>query len=123
MDYKHVAKEVLKFVGGKENVSHLEHCSTRLRFSLIDNKKANVEELKKIPGVIVVKMTGQCQVVIGNEVIEVYDEVIKLMGPSFGNVAQSNTQQISTFNKIYEIFYFFYVHLFIPLKSLVFLLI
>lgn len=93
MDYKHVAKEVLKFVGGKENVSHLEHCSTRLRFSLIDNKKANVEELKKIPGVIAVKMTGQCQVVIGNEVIEVYDEVIKLMGPSFGNVAQSNTQQ------------------------------
>lgn len=39
MDYTQVAKDVLKHVGGKENIAHLEHCSTRLRFTLIDQKK------------------------------------------------------------------------------------
>jgi beta-glucoside PTS system EIICBA component len=80
MNYKQTATEVLKNVGGKENISHFEHCSTRLRFSLIDNSKANIETLKSIPGVLAVKMTAQCQVVIGNDVVEVYDEVIKLIG-------------------------------------------
>ncbi|EHS55975.1 beta-glucoside-specific PTS transporter subunit IIABC [Paenibacillus sp. Aloe-11] len=79
MDYKQTAAEVLKHVGGKENISHLEHCSTRLRFSLIDNSKADVKRLESIPGVIAVKMTGQCQVVIGNEVVEVYDAVNQLL--------------------------------------------
>ncbi|MDF1510295.1 beta-glucoside-specific PTS transporter subunit IIABC [Robertmurraya sp. DFI.2.37] len=85
MDYKQTATAVLKNVGGKENVSHFEHCSTRLRFSLIDSSKANVEKLEEVPGVIAVKMNAQCQVVIGNEVVEVYDEVIKLLGPNIGH--------------------------------------
>ena len=42
MDYTQVAKDVLQHVGGKENIAHLEHCSTRLRFTLIDQKKADV---------------------------------------------------------------------------------
>jgi PTS system beta-glucosides-specific IIC component len=89
MDYKHIATEVLKNVGGKENISHFEHCSTRLRFSLIDSSKANVEKLKSIHGVLAVKMTGQCQVVIGNEVVEVYDEVIKLIGSPTANTGSA----------------------------------
>ncbi|MFB5763959.1 beta-glucoside-specific PTS transporter subunit IIABC [Paenibacillus medicaginis] len=80
MDYKQTAAEVLKHVGGKENIAHFEHCSTRLRFSLVDNSKADVKRLESIPGVIAVKMTGQCQVVIGNEVVEVYDAVNHLLG-------------------------------------------
>lgn len=79
MDYKQIAAEVVKHIGGKENVSHFEHCSTRLRFSLYDNSKADVEELQQIPGVLTVKTGVQCQVVIGNEVVEVYNEVIKLL--------------------------------------------
>ncbi|MCS0543621.1 PTS transporter subunit EIIB, partial [Aeromonas veronii] len=71
---------VLSNVGGKENVSHFEHCSTRLRFTLNNDSKAKVDKLQQIPGVLAVKMTAQCQVVIGNDVVEVYDEVIKLMG-------------------------------------------
>ena len=58
MDYKQTASEVLKNVGGKENVSHFEHCSTRLRFSLVDSSKVNVEKLEQVPGVIAVQMTG-----------------------------------------------------------------
>lgn len=80
MNYKQTAAEILKNVGGKENISHFEHCSTRLRFSLADNKKADVKKLEAVEGVMAVKMTGQCQVVIGNDVVEVYDEVMKLIG-------------------------------------------
>lgn len=78
-DYKTLAAEILKLVGGEKNVSHLEHCSTRLRFSLVDSSKAAVEELKATKGVMSVIMTAQCQVVIGNDVIEVYDELMKLV--------------------------------------------
>ena len=78
MDYKSMAAEILKNVGGEKNVSHFEHCSTRLRFSLADPAKANLEALKKINGVMGVVMKGQCQVIIGNNVIEVYEEIMKL---------------------------------------------
>lgn len=78
MDYKKIATDILKNIGGEKNVNHLEHCSTRLRFTLADDSKVNMEELKKINGVLGVVMTGQCQVIIGNNVIEVYDELVKI---------------------------------------------
>lgn len=90
MNYKEVASKILKAVGGDENVQHLEHCSTRLRFSLVDNNKVKTEELEKIPEVLGVKQNAQCQVIIGNAVIEVYDEVKKLI---------SNKDTNSNYNK------------------------
>ncbi len=81
-DYKKIAAEILRNVGGEENVAHLEHCSTRLRFTLADSGKADVEALKKINGVMGVVMTAQCQVIIGNDVIEVYDALQEIA--SFG---------------------------------------
>lgn len=78
-NYKQTAADVLRLVGGEKNVSQLEHCSTRLRFTLADPAKADVAGLKKTPGVMGVITGGpQCQVVIGNDVIEVYDELLKL---------------------------------------------
>lgn len=72
-NYKQTAADVLRLVGGEKNVAQLEHCSTRLRFSLTDSSKADVDALKKTPGVMGVITGGpQCQVVIGNDVIEVY---------------------------------------------------
>ncbi|GGO02532.1 PTS transporter subunit EIIB [Saccharibacillus kuerlensis] len=56
MDYKRTASEVLKNVDGKENVAHFEHCSTRLRFSLKDDSKADVAKLESTEGVMAVKM-------------------------------------------------------------------
>lgn len=79
MSYKEVAAKILKAVGGDENVEHLEHCSTRLRFNLIDNSKVKIKDLESIPEVIAVKQNVQCQVIIGNAVVEVYDEVKKLI--------------------------------------------
>lgn len=88
-DYKKTATEVLRLVGGEKNVSHLEHCSTRLRFTLVDPGKADQAALKKTPGVMGVVASGpQCQVVIGNDVIEVYDEIMK-MAKFFGITLQN----------------------------------
>ncbi|WP_238902935.1 PTS transporter subunit EIIC [Clostridium sp. YIM B02506] len=81
MDHKKVATEVLKAVGGKENVNNLTHCVTRLRFKLKDEQIVKKEEVEKIDGVIqVIEKGGQYQVVIGNQVQSVYNEVAKLIG-------------------------------------------
>lgn len=77
-NYDELAKDIVAHVGGEENVSSLKHCVTRLRFVLKDESKADTDYLKKRDGVITVaKAGGQYQVVIGNEVADVYDAVLK----------------------------------------------
>lgn len=58
MAYEKLVKEILKDVGGKENINGLTHCITRLRFNLKDEEKANTEELKEVPGVVTVVQSG-----------------------------------------------------------------
>lgn len=80
MNHKKVAEEVVNAIGGKENVTSLTHCITRLRFKLKNTEIPNKEEVEKIEGVVsVVEKGGQYQVVIGNQVEPVFDEVIKLI--------------------------------------------
>lgn len=81
MNYKQVATEVLAAVGGKENIISVVHCITRLRFKLKDTGIPKKEAVEKINGVIsVIEKGGQYQVVIGNEVEPVFNEVKKLIG-------------------------------------------
>lgn len=81
ISYSKIATEIIKNVGGKDNIKSLIHCITRLRFYLKDESLTNKEELKKIPKVIeVAKGGGQYQIVIGQEVTNVYDEIIKQIG-------------------------------------------
>ena len=54
MKYEKLAKDIIKNVGGKENVNSLTHCVTRLRFKLKDESKANTEVLKNMDGVVTV---------------------------------------------------------------------
>lgn len=77
MDYKKTALEILKHIGGEKNVVSLEHCSTRLRFILADRSKADADAVRKIPGVMGVTDKVQFQIIIGNSVVEVYDEIMK----------------------------------------------
>lgn len=75
------ANELVKKVGGKENVSNLIHCVTRLRFYLKDESKADTEGIKNMPGVIsVVKAQGQYQVVVGNKVNDYFAAVMDTLG-------------------------------------------
>lgn len=78
--YHALAKDIVKNVGGKENVTGLVHCITRLRFTLKDEEKAKDEILKNMDGVVtVMKSGGQYQVVIGNHVPEVFEDVMELL--------------------------------------------
>ena len=80
MDYKNIAKEILSKIGGKENVNEVTHCMTRLRFKVKNSSMVNKDSLSKIEGVItVVESMGQIQVVIGNKVGKVYEEIIKIV--------------------------------------------
>ncbi|EES74505.1 PTS system trehalose-specific IIBC component [Paenibacillus sp. oral taxon 786 str. D14] len=82
-NYTQPANDLLKHVGGRENISVVTHCATRMRFVLNDPKKADVEQIRAIK---LVKGTftqaGQFQVIIGNEVASFYNEFIKIAGVS-----------------------------------------
>lgn len=79
MKYEQLAKDIIANVGGKENVSSVVHCITRLRFKLKDESKANTEVLKNMDDVVtVMKSGGQYQVVIGNHVPDVYKAVVSV---------------------------------------------
>ena len=79
MDAKKTAQQVLEQVGGAENVTFLTHCVTRLRFNLKSMDGVDEAKVKAVPGVVgVVNKGGQYQVIIGNEVAAVYDELMKL---------------------------------------------
>jgi len=79
MSNEKLARDILKSVGGEDNVLSLVHCATRLRFKLKDPTLANKSETQNLPGVItVVESGGQYQVVIGNTVGEVYKDIIKI---------------------------------------------
>ena len=84
-NYEQLAKDIIKNVGGKENVLSLTHCVTRLRFQLKDEGKANTDVLKNMDGVVTVMQTaGQYQVVIGNHVPDVFKDVCEVAGISGG---------------------------------------
>ena len=70
--YETLAQEIVKNIGGSDNVISLTHCITRLRFKLKDESIAKDEVLKNLDGVVtVMKSGGQYQVVIGNAVADV----------------------------------------------------
>lgn len=75
------AKLLLEYIGGKDNIKAVTHCVTRMRFVLINEKKADVkkiESLKSAKGTFT--QAGQFQVIIGNEVSEFYNEFTKIAG-------------------------------------------
>lgn len=73
MDYKKLAQQILEYVGGKDNVTGLIHCATRLRFNLKDESKADTKVIQALSGISgVVSKGGQYQVIIGSDVPNVY---------------------------------------------------
>lgn len=79
--YTEDAKELLRYVGGKENIAAVSHCMTRMRFVLNEPKKADIgkiEAMKAVKGSFT--QTGQFQVIIGNTVAEFYNDFIAVSG-------------------------------------------
>lgn len=101
--YELLAKEIVKQIGGEDNVISLTHCITRLRFRLKDEKKANDDVLKGMDGIVtVMKSGGQYQVVIGNHVPVVYEEVMKLL-PLEEQSTEEAVEQGNVFNRMIDI--------------------
>ena len=79
--YAQDAEELLRLVGGKENIAAVSHCVTRMRFVLTDTSKADVEAIEAMK---VVKgcftQAGQFQVIIGNAVADFYNDFVKVAG-------------------------------------------
>lgn len=91
--YEAAAKDILSAIGGAENVDAARHCQTRLRFVLKDQEKVNREALEAIPAVLkVVPTEGMYQVVIGPDVANCYEEVVKLLPDSIAE-AQGDRNQ------------------------------
>ncbi|MHC9537369.1 beta-glucoside-specific PTS transporter subunit IIABC [Dellaglioa sp. BT-FLS60] len=112
MNYTDSAKLIIKHVGGKENIAKLIHCSTRLRFTLNDFDKADLENLKKVEGVLgAVIAAGQCQVIIGNAVVEMYDAVMSQLGKINNQPRNTNLPK----QKWYQILLDFIIAIFQPL--------
>lgn len=79
--YNELAQTILENIGGEENISNMTHCMTRLRFNLKDQSKVNEESLKSTSGVLgVVQSGGQYQIIIGQTVNKVYNNLLELTG-------------------------------------------
>ena len=104
MDPKKTAAEILANVGGKENISDVSHCFTRLRLVLKDESKANKDVVEHTEGVIqVVEAGGQFQVVLGAKVTKVYDEIVPMIGiEGSGEVAADDDAKGNLGNRILQ---------------------
>lgn len=100
--YEQLAKTIIENVGGKENINGLTHCITRLRFKLKDESKANDEVLKNTEGIVtIMKSGGQYQVVIGNHVPAVYEDVVEVS--KLDPQTASSEENHGLFNKFIDI--------------------
>lgn len=76
-DYKKLGEEIVTLLGGADNIAKLLHCATRLRFTLQDTGKADLEKLRGLPGVMgAVTAPDGIQVIIGNDVVKAYDAIL-----------------------------------------------
>ena len=96
-NYKKISDDIIAAAGGTDNILSASHCMTRLRLNLKDNSKLNIEEAKKIPGVLnVVTQNGEQQFVIGQDVPSLYEEVIKNDIKAAGSVDDADALKTDT---------------------------
>ena len=80
-DYKALAAGIIKQAGGADNIVSATHCMTRLRLVLRDRSKFDTDAVKQVPGVLnVIIQNGEYQVVVGQDVPDLYEEVVKIDG-------------------------------------------
>ncbi|MCD8028191.1 MAG: PTS transporter subunit EIIC [Erysipelotrichaceae bacterium] len=80
-NYEELSQNILAQVGGKENISRAYHCMTRLRLDIKDKGLVNIEELEKVSGIVGTQWNGnQLQIIIGQQVDDVYVDFCKVSG-------------------------------------------
>jgi len=108
---KELAQQILTLIGGRENISFSTHCITRLRFNLKNHALVKKEELKGLKGVLgLVEQNGQLQIIIGETVPEVYEELCNLAGLEKQKAVEENADDVKAGSKkfnpgaIFEVF-------------------
>ena len=90
-NFDQLADQILLHVGGKENITYLAHCMTRLRMTLKENSLAEIEALKKLDGVMGTQWSGdQLQIIIGQKVPDLYAIVRRKGGLDQANTVSEN---------------------------------
>lgn len=103
MNISNIARDILEYVGGKENIKDVTHCFTRLRFILKDESKADKQALEQLEGVIqAVVSGGQFQVVLGAKVTQVYDAILPMAGLETLSDDGENTEKGSLLNSVFQ---------------------
>lgn len=103
MKYEKLSKDIIKAVGGKENIVSLQHCMTRLRFVLKDESRVNDEQIENIDGVLsLIKKGGQYQIVIGTHVHDVYLDVCQLAGIQEEKEGHVEKEKKGIFNALFS---------------------
>lgn len=83
-----LAEQIVKCLGGKENVARINHCATRLRVNPVDMEKVDKDGLKRLHGVIGIDSSkAELQIIVGAIIEDLYLEVEKITGNGGGAVA------------------------------------
>jgi PTS system beta-glucosides-specific IIC component len=100
-----LAKDIIRLVGGEENIQNLAHCMTRLRFNLHDESKADRKKIEALKGVMGINVSGgQFQLIIGETVADVYAEITK--NTNIANNRDNNEKKKEKKNIISSLFDF-----------------
>ena len=93
-DYSKSADTLVQAMGGKDNITRVFHCMTRLRFYVKDKNKIDEARIKKLPEISGVNWhQDQFQVIAGNEVNEMYAELVKMGVPNDDTDSSVQTAQ------------------------------
>lgn len=118
-EYRKLAADILECVGGKSNISNCMHCMTRLRFTLKDESLADKDKLSSLDGVLGCKTGGgQVQVIIGNAVGDVYEQVCSLAGIQMSDAIDEkldDTSGITGSKSLWQRFLDYITNAFIPM--------
>lgn len=104
VDYAAMAPQLLEKIGGEANIAAMSHCATRMRFALKDESKAATDQIKAMPGVVtVVQAGGQYQVVIGNDVPFLYEELGKITKLGDGGAQDEAADEGNLFDRFIKL--------------------
>lgn len=100
MEYAKIAESILGYCGGSPNISSVTHCATRLRLFIINKQQVNIEKIKQLKGVLGTVYSGdELQIVLGKNLIPVYDETVKLFNAGSTEKKEEKNVSQSSENK------------------------
>lgn len=118
MDYKKLAQQILEYVGGKDNVTGLTHCATRLRFNLKDESKADTKAIQGLAGISgVVSKGGQYQVIVGSDVPNVYLPLSQTLNLEGGQKQANTDNNMKWYEKFFDLITGIFTPILTPLTA------